>query len=129
MRWTEERSENSMATIHGRGQIQDIELAADADGKLIGLRVELLADMGAYLQLVTPGIPLLGAFLYAGVYHLPKAFSFSCTCRVHQPHPDRRLPRRRATRGDVRDRTGDGHPRRRRRCRPARDPTPQLHPH
>ena len=79
VRWTEERSENSMATIHGRGQIQDIELAADADGKLTGLRVRLLADMGAYLQLVTPGIPLLGAFLYAGVYHLPKAFSFSCT--------------------------------------------------
>ncbi len=79
VRWTEERSENSMATIHGRGQIQDIELAADAEGKLIGLRVKLLADMGAYLQLVTPGIPLLGAFLYAGVYHLPKAFSFSCT--------------------------------------------------
>ena len=79
VRWTEERSENSMATIHGRGQIQDIELAADADGKLTALRVRLLADMGAYLQLVTPGIPLLGAFLYAGVYHLPKAFSFSCT--------------------------------------------------
>ncbi|MDQ3177708.1 MAG: xanthine dehydrogenase family protein molybdopterin-binding subunit [Actinomycetota bacterium] len=79
VRWTEERSENSMATVHGRGQIQDIELAADAEGKLTGLRVKLLADMGAYLQLVTPGVPLLGAFLYAGVYHLPKAFSFSCT--------------------------------------------------
>ena len=40
---------------------------------------ELLADMGAYLQLVTPGIPLLGAFLYAGVYDLPAAYSFACT--------------------------------------------------
>jgi carbon-monoxide dehydrogenase large subunit len=35
--------------------------------------------MGAYLQLVTPGIPLLGAFLYAGVYDLPQAYDFSCT--------------------------------------------------
>ena len=35
--------------------------------------------MGAYLQLVTPGIPMLGAFLYAGVYDLPKAYDFSCT--------------------------------------------------
>ena len=35
--------------------------------------------MGAYLQLVTPGIPLLGAFLYAGVYDLPAAYDFSCT--------------------------------------------------
>jgi aerobic carbon-monoxide dehydrogenase large subunit len=79
VRWNEERSENSMATIHGRAQIQHVELAADADGKLTAVRVRLLADMGAYLQLITPGIPLLGAFLYAGVYDLPKAYDFSCT--------------------------------------------------
>ncbi|MCU0261448.1 MAG: molybdopterin-dependent oxidoreductase, partial [Ilumatobacteraceae bacterium] len=79
VRWNESRSENSMATIHGRGQIQHVELAADADGKLTAVRVRLVADMGAYLQLVTPGIPLLGAFLYAGVYDLPKAYDFSCT--------------------------------------------------
>ena len=79
VRWNEERTENAMATIQGRGQIQDIELAADADGKLTAIRVRLLADMGAYLQLVTPGIPLLGAFLYAGVYDLPAAYDFSCT--------------------------------------------------
>jgi carbon-monoxide dehydrogenase large subunit len=79
VRWTETRSEGCQATIHGRGQIQDIELAADADGRLTGLRVRLIGDMGAYLQLVTPGVPLLGAFLYAGVYELPKAFDFSCT--------------------------------------------------
>ncbi|MFT3854071.1 MAG: molybdopterin-dependent oxidoreductase [Ilumatobacteraceae bacterium] len=79
VRWAEERSENAQATIHGRGQIQHIELAADADGRLTGIRVHLVADMGAYLQLVTPGIPLLGAFLYAGVYDLPQAYDFSCT--------------------------------------------------
>ncbi len=78
VRWVEERSENAQGTIHGRGQIQDIELAADADGKVIAVRVDLTADMGAYLQLVTPGIPLLGAFLYCGVYDVP-AFSFGCT--------------------------------------------------
>ncbi|MGD0594796.1 MAG: molybdopterin cofactor-binding domain-containing protein [Acidimicrobiales bacterium] len=78
VRWIEDRSENSVATIQGRGQIQHIELAADADGRITAIRVKLLADMGAYLQLVTPGIPLLGAFLYAGVYDVP-AYSFSCT--------------------------------------------------
>jgi carbon-monoxide dehydrogenase large subunit len=78
VRWTEERSENAQATIQGRGQIQDIELAADADGRVTAVRVRLLADMGAYLQLVTPGIPLLGAFLYHGAYDVP-AYSFSCT--------------------------------------------------
>ena len=79
IRWNEERGENAQATIHGRAQIQDIELAADENGKITGLRVRLLADMGAYLQLITPGIPLLGAFLYGGVYEIPKAFDFSCT--------------------------------------------------
>jgi carbon-monoxide dehydrogenase large subunit len=78
VRWIEDRSENSQATVHGRGQIQDIELAADASGKVTAVRVHLLADMGAYLQLVTPGIPLLGAFLYHGAYDIP-AYSFTCT--------------------------------------------------
>jgi carbon-monoxide dehydrogenase large subunit len=78
VRWTEERSENAVATIQGRGQIQHIELAADESGKVTAVRVRLLADMGAYLQLVTPGIPLLGAFLYHGVYDVP-AYSFTCT--------------------------------------------------
>ncbi len=79
VRWNETRSENTVATIQGRGQIQHIELAADSSGKLTAVRVRLTADMGAYLQLITPGIPLLGAFLYAGVYDLPKAYDFSCT--------------------------------------------------
>jgi carbon-monoxide dehydrogenase large subunit len=79
VRWVEERSENAQATIQGRGQIQDIELAADGDGKLLAMRVRLIADMGGYQQLITAGIPLLGAFLYAGVYDLPAAYDFSCT--------------------------------------------------
>ena len=79
VRWVEERTENAQATVQGRGQIQEIELAADENGKLLAVRVNLTADMGAYLQLITPGIPLLGAFLYAGVYDLPQAYSFTCT--------------------------------------------------
>ncbi len=78
VRWSEERSEAAQATVHGRGQIQEIELAADADGRVQAVRVRLLADMGAYMQLVTPGVPLLGAFLYHGAYDVP-AYSFSCT--------------------------------------------------
>ncbi|HYY44645.1 MAG TPA: molybdopterin cofactor-binding domain-containing protein, partial [Actinomycetota bacterium] len=78
VKWVEQRSENYLATHHGRGVRQDMEVAADADGKLLGVRARLLADMGAYLQLVTPGIPILGAFLYAGVYDA-QAYSFECT--------------------------------------------------
>jgi carbon-monoxide dehydrogenase large subunit len=77
-RWNEGRTENSVATIQGRGQVQHMELAADADGKVTAVRANLLADMGAYMQLVTPGIPILGAFLYHGVYDVP-AYHFECT--------------------------------------------------
>lgn len=77
-RWTETRSEAAVATHQGRGQVQDIELAADADGKVQAVRVNLLADMGAYLQIITPGTPLLGAFLYHGSYDIP-LYSFTCT--------------------------------------------------
>jgi carbon-monoxide dehydrogenase large subunit len=78
VRWVEERTENSQSTVQGRGQIQNIEVAADEQGKITAVRVRLLADMGAYLQLLTPGIPLLGAFVYAGAYDVG-AYSFSCT--------------------------------------------------
>ena len=79
VRWVEERTEGAQATVQGRGQIQEMELAADADGHLTGIRVNLIADMGGYQQLITAGVPLLGAFLYAGVYDLPQAYSFTCT--------------------------------------------------
>ncbi|MFM8866967.1 MAG: xanthine dehydrogenase family protein molybdopterin-binding subunit [Ilumatobacteraceae bacterium] len=78
VRWVEERTENAQATIHGRAQVQYVELAADQDGKLTAVRVRIVGDMGAYLQLVTPGVPILGAFLYAGVYDLPQAYDFVC---------------------------------------------------
>jgi aerobic carbon-monoxide dehydrogenase large subunit len=77
-RWNESRTENAVATIQGRGQVQHMELAADADGRVTAVRANLTADMGAYMQLVTPGIPLLGAFLYHGVYDVP-AYHFECT--------------------------------------------------
>jgi carbon-monoxide dehydrogenase large subunit len=78
VKWTESRSEGNLTVHHGRDQWQRIRLAADHDGRLRGLSVDLLADMGAYLMLVTPGIPLLGAFLYNAIYKMD-AYSFRCT--------------------------------------------------
>jgi aerobic carbon-monoxide dehydrogenase large subunit len=75
VKWTEERSEGYLATIHGRDVVQDMEVAATEEGKTLGFRVKLYADFGAYLQLVTPGIPILGAWLYHGVYE-GQAYSF-----------------------------------------------------
>ncbi|MGZ6080896.1 MAG: RecQ family ATP-dependent DNA helicase, partial [Myxococcaceae bacterium] len=79
VRWVEERTENAQAAVQGRGQIQEMELAADSDGRLTAVRVNIIADMGGYQQLITAGVPLLGAFLYAGVYDIPQAYSFTCT--------------------------------------------------
>ena len=78
VKWTESRSEGNMTVHHGRDQWQRIRIAADSDGRLRGLSVDLLADMGAYLMLVTPGVPLLGAFMFPAIYKMD-AYSFRCT--------------------------------------------------
>ncbi|MEZ5114902.1 MAG: xanthine dehydrogenase family protein molybdopterin-binding subunit [Candidatus Nanopelagicales bacterium] len=78
LKWNETRGEDMVATHHGRDQIQDIEIAATKDGKILGLKVDLLADMGAYLQIITPGTPLLGMFMFPGIYKMD-AYDFTCT--------------------------------------------------
>jgi carbon-monoxide dehydrogenase large subunit len=77
VKWTETRSESLMSAHHGRDQIQYIDIAADREGNVKGLRCRILADMGAYLRLVSPGIPVLGAFMFAGIYKFP-AYRFDC---------------------------------------------------
>ncbi|MCW6010468.1 xanthine dehydrogenase family protein molybdopterin-binding subunit [Micromonospora sp. CPCC 205371] len=78
VKYTESRSDSLVSAHHGRDQIQDVELAARRDGTVLGLRVNLLANMGAYLGIVTPGVPLLGAFMYNAIYKFP-AYRFVCT--------------------------------------------------
>ena len=77
VRWTETRSEAAGSSHQGRGQIQHMEVAADEDGKISSVRVHIDADMGAYMMLITPGVPLLGSFLYTGVYDIPN-LAFTC---------------------------------------------------
>jgi carbon-monoxide dehydrogenase large subunit len=78
VKWCESRSEGNLSAHHGRDQLQRLRVAADRDGRLRGLSVDLLADMGAYLMLVTPGVPLLGAFMFNAIYKMD-AYSFKCT--------------------------------------------------
>ncbi|MGY1642101.1 xanthine dehydrogenase family protein molybdopterin-binding subunit [Geodermatophilus sp. SYSU D00703] len=77
VKWTETRSESLMTAHHGRDQIQYIDVAADREGNVKGLKVRLLADMGAYLRLITPGVPALGAFMFPAIYKFP-AYRFEC---------------------------------------------------
>jgi carbon-monoxide dehydrogenase large subunit len=78
VKWTESRSDCMLTAHHGRDQIQDLTLTARRDGTITGLKVELLADMGAYLGLVGPGVPILGAFMFNAIYKIP-AYHFTCT--------------------------------------------------
>ena len=71
VRWTEIRRENLQATIHGRDQIAYLEMALKRDGTILGLRARILADLGAYHQLLTPIIPTLTALLITGCYKIP----------------------------------------------------------
>ncbi len=71
VKWTEERSENYVATIHGRDFVTEYTFGATRGGKIVAVKADVKAAMGAYLQLVTPGIPLLGAWIYAGPYDVP----------------------------------------------------------
>ena len=77
VKWSASRSEDIQATIHGRDLIQDVEIAATSDGRMLGLRVDLLTDMGGYLQLLTPSIALLGRYMYPAIYKF-ESHSFHC---------------------------------------------------
>jgi aerobic carbon-monoxide dehydrogenase large subunit len=71
VKWIETRRENIQATIHGRGQVGDIEVAFRNDGTLTGLRYSVFADLGAYHQLLTPAIPTLTGLMLSGAYKIP----------------------------------------------------------
>src|SRR6266550_4229571 len=64
----ETRRENASATIHGRVQIGEYEVAVKKDGTLLGIKSRSVADLGSYLQLLTPAIPTLTGLMLAGCY-------------------------------------------------------------
>ena len=85
VKWIETRSENMVAMTHGRGQVQEVELGATRDGRLVGLRARVVADIGAY-----PGIAMLLPFLTgqmaSGVYAIP-AIDYEADCVVTNTTP------------------------------------------
>jgi len=72
VRWTAERRESFMTDSHGRDHITDAEMAFDASGRIVGLRVKTLANLGAHLTLFAPAIPTyLYGTLLSGQYRIP----------------------------------------------------------
>ncbi len=71
VKWIEDRSEAFLATTHGRDIIGYVELAARRDGKVLGLKMRLVADIGAYNMLLTAAIPTLTMLMASGTYDIP----------------------------------------------------------
>src|SRR5436190_9498455 len=70
-KWIESRRENMQATIHGRAQVGTVEVGCKNDGTITGLRYNVVADLGAYHQLLTPAIPTLTGLMLSGCYKIP----------------------------------------------------------
>ncbi|MFF4591592.1 aerobic carbon-monoxide dehydrogenase large subunit [Amycolatopsis sp. NPDC001319] len=75
VKWTEDRSENLMSTSFARDYHMSGEIAATRDGRLLGLRVRVLADHGAFNGTAQPAKFPAGFFhVFTGSYDLPAAF-------------------------------------------------------
>jgi carbon-monoxide dehydrogenase large subunit len=71
VKWIESRRENAASTIHGRDQIGNYEVAVKNDGTILGIRTHTIADLGSYLQLLTPAVPTLTGLVLTGCYNIP----------------------------------------------------------
>ena len=70
IKWVESRSENFLTTIHGRGQVGEIEMGLKRDGTITAFRYNVLADCGAYYQLLTLAIFTLTGLMLPGPYKI-----------------------------------------------------------
>jgi aerobic carbon-monoxide dehydrogenase large subunit len=71
VKWAETRSENMVSMSHGRGQIQYVEMGLRRDGTIVGLRVRVIADGGAY-PAIGAFLPFLTKSMAQGVYEIPR---------------------------------------------------------
>jgi aerobic carbon-monoxide dehydrogenase large subunit len=76
VKWTADRSESFLTDAHGRDHVSKASLALDADGKILGLRVKTIANLGAYMQLFSSSVPTyLYATLLSGQYDIPAIYA------------------------------------------------------
>lgn len=74
VKWVCERTEHFLADAHGRDNLSMAEVALDAEGRILALRVEIVAAMGAYLHQYGPMIPNFGLSMATGLYHVPAMY-------------------------------------------------------
>ncbi|HEV7666430.1 MAG TPA: molybdopterin cofactor-binding domain-containing protein, partial [Chloroflexota bacterium] len=68
VRWMEQRRENFLNMVHGRGQIDYVEAAVTTEGQIVGLKVRAIADLGGKYNFTTPGIAALTPVVLPGPY-------------------------------------------------------------
>ncbi|HEY7998133.1 MAG TPA: xanthine dehydrogenase family protein molybdopterin-binding subunit [Pseudolabrys sp.] len=73
VKWIADRSEHFLGDSHGRDNISSARLALDDKGRFLGLELDIVADMGAYLSCYGPYIPWLGVGMATGAYDIPAA--------------------------------------------------------
>ena len=71
--WLEARSESFLATVHARQQSVDVTIAANNDGRIVGISADLIADMGAYMHMASYGPAWLTSVMMTNVYEIPNA--------------------------------------------------------
>ncbi|MGN6869500.1 MAG: xanthine dehydrogenase family protein molybdopterin-binding subunit [Solirubrobacteraceae bacterium] len=73
LKWVEDRVENFLGAYQGRGVEADVELVLDASGRILAVKAEIVADLGAYLLPTTAVPPHTTAMLMTGCYDVPAA--------------------------------------------------------
>jgi aerobic carbon-monoxide dehydrogenase large subunit len=68
VKWIESRRENFLCTSHGRGHVDYVEMAAKKDGTILGMKIKIIQDLGAYFTMLTPAIPTLSVLMLPGLY-------------------------------------------------------------
>ena len=71
VKWTGDRTEHFLTDAQGRDNVVEAEMAMDAEGRFLALRVRNTANMGAYAHQFGPAIPWMGSSMSTGVYHIP----------------------------------------------------------
>jgi aerobic carbon-monoxide dehydrogenase large subunit len=76
VKWTADRSESFLTDAHARDNITTAEMAFDADHKIIGMRADTIANLGAYMSLFSSSVPTyLYATLFSGQYEIPAIYA------------------------------------------------------
>ena len=72
VKWVADRTESFLTDAHGRDHVSEVEMAFDADNRIIGLKVDTIANLGAYMSLFSSCVPTyLYATLLSGQYNIP----------------------------------------------------------